>query len=325
VFCWLEINTMVSPSDRAPGPLRTWAQLVRLPNLFTAMADSAMGVLFVSSAVDGQLWPVLLLVMGASAVLYAAGAALNDYFDRQVDAQERPHRPIPSGRTDPETVRAVGLSLVAFGSGLAWLAGWRAGTIAPGLVSLALAGLVLAYDGWLKRFWIGPAAMAVCRMLNVLMGMSTVGQWPGAAELLVAGAVGVYVLGLSWFAREEVRPEAGTTARILGSLLMILGVGLLAALPSVLEPGRLDPLLQREPMRWYLFIGILALWIGFRQLSAVNTPTPQRVQAAVRQGILSIVFLDASAVLVLHGLAKSLVVLVLLVPATLLSHWVETT
>ncbi len=316
---------MDSPSVQRPGPLRTWAQVVRLPNLFTAMADSAMGVLFVRSASDGELPAVLGLLMGASAVLYAAGAALNDYFDRHLDAQERPHRPIPSGRAHPETVRAVGLSLLALGSGLAWLAGWRAGTLAPGLVSLALAVLILGYDGWLKRFWIGPAAMASCRLLNVLMGMSTGGQWPGAAELLVAGAVGVYVLGLSWFAREEVRPETGTQGRIVGSLLMILGVGLLAGLPGTLEPGRLDPLLQREPVRWYLFVGVLALWIGFRQLSAVNTPTPQRVQAAVRQGILSLVFLDAAAVLALHGLAKSLLVLVLLVPATLLSHWIETT
>ncbi|MCS7306855.1 MAG: UbiA family prenyltransferase [Thermoguttaceae bacterium] len=316
---------MGSPVAQWSRLLGSWAQLVRLPNLFTAMADSAMGVLFVGSSTDGWPGAVLVLVMGASAVLYAAGAMLNDYFDRQVDAQERPHRPIPSGRVDAETVRSVGLSLLAIGSGLAWLAGWQAGSLAPGLVSLALAGLILAYDGWLKRFWIGPLAMAGCRMLNALMGMSTANQWPGSAEWLVAAALGLYVFGLSWFAREEVQPEKSTLGRIAGSLLMITGVGLLAALPWTLPPGRLDPLLQREPIRWYLFVGILALWIGFRQLSAVNTPSPQRVQAAVRQGILSIVFLDAAAVLALHGLAKSLIVLVLLVPATLLSHWVETT
>jgi 4-hydroxybenzoate polyprenyltransferase len=312
-------------STRSVDWVRTWAQLVRLPNLFTAMADSAMGVLFVWSAGSEQLPMVVGLLMGASAVLYAAGAALNDYFDRQTDAQERPQRPIPSGRAQPETVRTVGLSLLAFGSGLAWLAGWRAGTIAPGLVSLALAGLILAYDGSLKRFWIGPVAMGGCRFLNVLMGMSAAGRWFGPAEWLAAGAVGVYVVGLSWFARQEVQPETGQTGRILGTGLMVLGVGLLAALPGALDPDRLDPLLRREPVRWYLFTGILALWIGLRQLSAVHTPSAQRVQWAVRQGILSIVFLDAAAVLVLHGLAKALVVLVLLIPASLLSHWVEST
>ena len=31
-----------------------------------------------------------------------AGMALNDYADREIDAVERPGRPIPSGRVTPE-------------------------------------------------------------------------------------------------------------------------------------------------------------------------------------------------------------------------------
>ena len=38
---------------------------------------------------------------GASSCLYLAGMALNDYADREVDAVERPARPIPSGRVSP--------------------------------------------------------------------------------------------------------------------------------------------------------------------------------------------------------------------------------
>ena len=37
-------------------------------------------------------------LLAASAGLYAGGVVLNDYFDREVDAVERPERPIPSGR-----------------------------------------------------------------------------------------------------------------------------------------------------------------------------------------------------------------------------------
>lgn len=313
-----------SPEHKA-NLLQTWSQLVRLPNLFTAMADSAMGVLFVWSNGEEELAWVLGLLMGASAVLYAAGAALNDYFDRQIDAQERPHRPIPSGRVRAETVRNVGLALLALGAGLAWGAAWRAGNMMPGWVGLGLVGFIVAYDGWLKRFWIGPIAMGVCRMLNVLMGMTVAGQCLGMGELLVACALGLYVAGLTWFAREEVQPEAGSVSRTIGSVLMVLGILLLAGLPSALQPGRLHPLLEREPLRWYLFIAVLAVWIGVRQLSATSTPTSYRVQSAVRQGILSIVFLDAAAVLALQGIGKALVVLILLVPASLLSYWVETT
>ena len=39
---------------------------------------------------------IVLLLVGASSCLYLAGMVLNDYFDRDKDAQERPARPIPS-------------------------------------------------------------------------------------------------------------------------------------------------------------------------------------------------------------------------------------
>src|SRR2546430_2791969 len=74
--------------------------LVRPPNVFTAVADSAAGLLLARRAGplagDPGLW-----CLAASACLYLGGIALNDYFDRHVDAVERPERPIPSGAVPP--------------------------------------------------------------------------------------------------------------------------------------------------------------------------------------------------------------------------------
>src|SRR3989475_10761474 len=74
--------------------------LVRPPNVFTAVADSAAGLLLARRAGpvagDPGLW-----CLAASACLYLGGIALNDYFDREVDAVERPERPIPSGAVPP--------------------------------------------------------------------------------------------------------------------------------------------------------------------------------------------------------------------------------
>src|SRR5436309_2569438 len=74
--------------------------LVRPPNVFTAVADSLAGLVLARRAGpvlgDPGLW-----CLAASACLYLGGIALNDYFDRAVDAVERPERPIPSGSVPP--------------------------------------------------------------------------------------------------------------------------------------------------------------------------------------------------------------------------------
>src|SRR5205823_6895168 len=85
--------------ERAAGrrsSILPWLRLMRLPNVFTAIADVMMGYLFVhrSVAEPGKL----ACLIGASAALYIAGMVLNDVFDLKTDAVERPFRPLPSGQ-----------------------------------------------------------------------------------------------------------------------------------------------------------------------------------------------------------------------------------
>lgn len=82
-------------------------QLVRYPNLFTAAADIFAGYFMVHGArVVGSDRFLLGL---SSMCLYAAGCVLNDLADQEVDAVERPFRPIPSGRV---SIRAAWTLLV---------------------------------------------------------------------------------------------------------------------------------------------------------------------------------------------------------------------
>ncbi len=76
--------------------MRAILQLLRLPNVFTAVADIVMGYLVTHESAEP--WPHFALLIGVSALLYLSGMVLNDYFDRRQDARERPQRPIPSGR-----------------------------------------------------------------------------------------------------------------------------------------------------------------------------------------------------------------------------------
>lgn len=69
--------------------LGAWAELLRLPALFTVPGDALAG----AAAAGVRPGPRTLLAIGSSLCLYEAGMALNDWADRAEDAAERPHRP----------------------------------------------------------------------------------------------------------------------------------------------------------------------------------------------------------------------------------------
>lgn len=73
------------------------AALVRLPAVLSVPGDVLLGAAMSGRRTGGRT----LLLTGSSSLLYLAGMALNDWADREVDARERPERPIPSGRVAP--------------------------------------------------------------------------------------------------------------------------------------------------------------------------------------------------------------------------------
>src|ERR671934_2252813 len=108
-----------SPARRPPVPWRAYAQLVRLPNVFTAIADIGLGWFgALAGGVAEGGWPSFVLLLGASSSLYAAGMVWNDYFDIEQDRRERPFRPLPSGRVARR--EAAGLGGLLLGGGLAF-------------------------------------------------------------------------------------------------------------------------------------------------------------------------------------------------------------
>ena len=87
--------TETKPADRGdePGTLRALIQLVRLPAVFTILADGWMAFLVSNPTFHTGAF---LHLLAASVFYYWAGMVLNDLFDAQKDAVERPERPIPS-------------------------------------------------------------------------------------------------------------------------------------------------------------------------------------------------------------------------------------
>ena len=198
-------NTSETDSPERPtgGKGLALLQLVRIPTVFTAMADIFLGFLLTRPS----LAPVdtFAFLLAASVCIYWTGMILNDYFDRDVDSQERPGRPIPSGRIPAGSALKLGVMLNVAGLGLAACAGQLSLQIA-----LLLTLCVWLYDGVLKKTPVAPLLMGSCRLFNVLLGASaspTGAMW-WCPQMHVAIGLGIYVCGLTWFARQEAKTSA---------------------------------------------------------------------------------------------------------------------
>jgi hypothetical protein len=327
----------------SPSPTLAYLRLCRLPNVFTAVADIWMGYLVVQGAMEPWL-PLVLLTL-ATACLYTSGMVLNDVFDVEIDRQQRPERPLPSGQISLRLARNLGFLLLWIGWAAAALVSFQQFATSPTgapedsdsgalhvwtplVVAGLLAACVVSYNAGVKRTWWGPVNMGACRFLNILLGMSLAVPHPdawlvgwGAEHLTVAAAIGIYITGVTWFARGE----AGISSRAvlaLGSLLMAAGWILLALLPYQV-PGGVHQTLA--PLHWQLLLALLAVPVFRRAIVAWKDPSPQHVQAGVKQFIVSLIVLDATVVLLLVSPAWSILVLGLLVPMLLLGRWVYST
>lgn len=301
-----------------------FAQLLRLPNVFTAFADIALATAAAASVLPetpASFWLSAALVALASGCLYLGGMVWNDFFDREEDAASRPNRPIPSGRVTVHTAVVLGVSMFALGLAFAALAGlpgrtdWNA---EPFGYAVGIVVAVLVYDGGAKRTPIGPLAMAVCRFLNVLFGLAVV---PG--ELLdnglrihLAGVVGVYIVGVTWFARTE---EGRSSPRHLLAASSVIAASLFLALTL---RARL-PADSGTVLFPYLLV-LFGFAVGRPVARAVATPGPRQVQAAVKRCVLGLVGLDAVLATAFVGI-PGLAILLLLPPALVLGKWVYST
>jgi 4-hydroxybenzoate polyprenyltransferase len=289
---------------------RALLRLARIPNVFTAVANVVAGAML---ARGGSLSARDLALAAASACLYLAGMVLNDFFDREIDALERPERPIPAGEVTPGTALALGIALTGGGIGLA---AWHSTT--SGAVAAALACAILLYDGAVKASPLGPLAMGACRFLNVCLGLSVLGgaappeRWMWIAPL----TMGAYTTALTLLARDEV---AGTSrARARECVALIAGVlgAALGALAVVSPAAHLGGFL------WLAPFAALVAWQARRVLAPLaSEPSPSAVGRAVGGGILLMPAIDAAMVAAGGWPEAALWVLALTLPTLALKRW----
>ena len=297
-----------------------WWQLLRAGNVFTAISNVIAGFLIIQT--DWAPVGPLLALVAASALLYEAGMVLNDAFDANLDAVERPERPIPSGCISRSSALGVGWSLLSGGVVFAAIASWLAADIGPIIVASCLAVMVVMYDGGLKRTWAGPLAMGWCRTLNVLLGGSLVHSAYGWFALgLYAAAVGVYTIGLTLLAAREAGEAPVRRGQVI-EVVIALACGLMFAWPWALIEDRASNV---GPVAASLGFIVLMLLVGATVSQAKQSRDPLVIRRAVKKLIVGFILIDACAATAAAGLPSGLAVLALIAPTLLAARWAPMT
>ncbi|MDZ4693713.1 MAG: UbiA family prenyltransferase [Deltaproteobacteria bacterium] len=200
--------------------LRTVLVLGRVSNLPTVWTNVFAGAALAGASLNLR---ILLPLAIAMSLLYVAGMVLNDAFDRGWDAQHRKERPIPAGLISATAVFVLGGVLMAAGvgivgtmSGLGMFFSWR-----PFLATLALTGLILAYDLHHKKNALSPLLMGLCRVAVYITAGWTAGS-PQSLLYIGAGLLLCHLIGLSYIAKHETKAALGRTWPVLLMLVPIV-------------------------------------------------------------------------------------------------------
>lgn len=180
-------------SVAVPSPAAV-LELLKPVTWFPPMWAFACGAVC-AGASFGDGWALLLAgLLLAGPLLCGASQAINDWFDRAVDAINEPQRPIPSGRVPGRWGLAIALAWSALA--LAWAAVLGPPAWAAALLGLALAWAYSAPPLRLKRNgWLGNATVGFSyEGLAWITGAALFGdgRWPSAAVL---GVAALYSLG----------------------------------------------------------------------------------------------------------------------------------
>lgn len=317
----MSADSAIAESRSLPARLFQWLRLLRLPTVFTAVSNILSGY-FVSTrerslpalAASPELW--ILLISGAG--LYLGGMVLNDVFDAELDARERPERPIPSGRISRAAAAVFGSLLLVTGVAAAGAADVTSATGSSSTrIACFLAVAIVLYDAVLKSTVLGPLGMGTCRFLNIMLGASCAGGTAAVwspPQLIMATALGVYVFGVTWFARNEAGDSSRSTL-LAGLSIALAGIGINAWLA-------LKDFAVRSPAAGAaIALALIAANVSFRCVRAIQSNQPVILQKTVGFMLLNIIFMDAAMTFCVTGSARlAALIVILVVPATLMKR-----
>lgn len=275
-----------------PRP-RDVLQLLKPITWFPPMWAFMCGAVSSGAGLDGRLWFVAGGVLLAGPLVCGTSQAVNDWFDRHVDAINEPDRPIPSGRIAGRWGLYIALIMTVISAAVGWLLGPL--VFIAGLVGLALAW---GYSAPPFRFktsgWTGPAVVGFTyEGLSWFTGATVMlGALPATEVLIVLalysiGAHGIMTLndfkavegdkatglkslpvtmGVSGAARFACATMAGAQVIVI-ALLAVWGFTLSAVIVGAVLAAQIGamPKLLRDPKQyapWYNGVGVTLYVLG---------------------------------------------------------------
>ena len=277
-------------------------RLMRPANIVTAVCDILAGIAISGFFLDRHedysevVW-LILSTMG----LYGGGVVMNDVFDAELDAVERPERPIPSGLIRKTEAGLLGLTLLAGGVFFALIVSGLSAIIA---FSIMVAALV--YDKWAKHhFILGPLNMGICRGLNLLLGVSII--QPEVQVYWYLGIVPViYIAAITMISRGEVHGGRKPTLYLATVLYLLAMVSILYVSMS-----------RDHALITLFFILIWAFMVFLPLKKAVRQPEGRLIGRAVKAGVLALILMNAAWASA-FGATYLAVIIILLLPISLL-------
>ncbi|MEM8501595.1 MAG: UbiA-like protein EboC [Cyanobacteria bacterium P01_D01_bin.1] len=279
---------MVAIASRT-STLWAYLQMMRPANILTAWADILLGyaasgaaasiaVSIAASSTLASLVPLGWLLLSTSG-LYGGGVVFNDVFDAELDAEERPERPIPSGRASKQEAIALGGVLLAVGVAAAAQVSWLSAVIA-GFIAVA----ALSYDAIAKHNpLIGPLTMGLCRGANLLLGVSAVSLSVQSYWFLALIPI-VYIAAITTISRGEVHGGS----RFTGVVALFMLTSVVGGMVS------LDLLSSYSGLNVLPFGALFVALVLPEFVRAAINPTAEQIRGAVKAGIICLIILDAA-------------------------------
>lgn len=180
-----------------------YLRLGRVSNLPTVWTNVLAGAVLAGASLDPGL---LVRLLVALSLFYVAGMYLNDAFDREIDARERPERPIPAGHVSATSVFAIGYGLLAAAVGVLAVHALQPGPPGRAMAvgsGVLLAGLIVYYDAQHKGMLWSPVVMGLCRVLVYVTAALAAAGRLGAPVVGGAAILLSYLIGLTYVAKQE--------------------------------------------------------------------------------------------------------------------------
>lgn len=289
--------------------IKAYFQLMRPANIVTAVADVWAGAAIAGAIPPSFDWHRLLALSVSTIGLYGGGVVFNDVFDAELDAVERPERPIPSGEVSVEAAIFQGTALHILGI----IAASTCGTTSA-ILAACIAVLTLSYDRFAKHHPVlGPLNMGLCRGLNLLLGISLIAdqlpQWYFLGFIPI-----LFIAAVTMISRGEVHGGRARTMLWAGILFAIVE---LAQLAVAQEQGFFLEALPAVALHAFMVFRPLVV--------AYRNPIGPNIGKAVKSGVLSLIIMNAAWCLAFGAWPLALATLVLLPLSFQLAKWFAVT